>query len=289
MNLATIAWKESSSAALVLGDRIAAVRQLPGRDDARDVLPLIVRPLTPQELDQLSGMAKADPQVRWLPPILCPPKNVLCVGRNYAEHVKDAERAYGKAVEVPEYPIWFTKAATSLIGSGAAILYDPSFTQKLDYEAELAIIIGKTCKRAAREKVYDYVFGYTVFNDVSARDVQRNHNQWFKGKSVDTYGPCGPWVVTRDAIPNPQQLDIRLTVNGEQRQHDNTRNMIFDIPTLIADISAGMTLEPGDIIATGTPTGVALGMTPQRFLNDGDEVAVEIEKIGRLVNRVKKI
>jgi 2-keto-4-pentenoate hydratase/2-oxohepta-3-ene-1,7-dioic acid hydratase in catechol pathway len=287
MILATIGWNDSSSAALVLGDRIAPVRQLPDRQDASDVLSLIQRPLTPEELKQLSAVAVADPQIRWLPPILHPPKNLLCVGRNYMEHLKDAAISDGVAkVDPPKFPIWFTKAHTSLVGAGGAILLDPGFTQKLDYEGELALVIGEKCRGVAPDHALDCVFGYTILNDISAREVQMQRNQWFKGKSADTYAPCGPWIVTRDEIADPQHLQIRTTVNGEMRQCASTHGMIFGIRTLIADISAGMTLEPGDIIATGTPTGVGDGMNPPRYLKNGDEVAVEIEKIGRLYNHV---
>jgi 2-keto-4-pentenoate hydratase/2-oxohepta-3-ene-1,7-dioic acid hydratase in catechol pathway len=212
------------------------------------------------------------------------------VGRNYIEHLKDAAKGEGVAkIDPPKFPIWFTKAHTSLVGSGGAVLLDPGFTRKLDYEGELALVIGEKCRGVAPDRALEYVFGYTILNDISAREVQMQHNQWFKGKSADTYSPCGPWIVTRDEIADPQQLQIRTTVNGEMRQSASTHDMIFDSKKLISDISAGMTLEPGDIIATGTPTGVAEGMNPQRFLTDGDEVVVEIEKIGRLRNRVKML
>jgi len=289
MILATIYWGDSSSAAVVFGDQLAPVRQLRGRNDAYDVMALIERPLSAEEihyLQHLPSLAIA-PQAQWLPPVLHPPKNILCIGRNYVEHLKDAAKAEGHKVDVPKFPIWFTKAQRSLIGGGAAIQHDSRFTQKLDYEGELAVVIGRTCRGVAAERAIDEcVFGYTILNDVSARDVQMRHHQWFKGKSADTYAPCGPWIVTRDEIADPQQLRIRTLVNGEVRQDDCTQSMIFDIKTQIVDISAGMTLLPGDIIATGTPVGVAEGMNPPRYLGDGDEVVVEIEKIGRLANRV---
>jgi 2-keto-4-pentenoate hydratase/2-oxohepta-3-ene-1,7-dioic acid hydratase in catechol pathway len=287
MILATISWGDSSSAALVLGDRIAPVRQLRNRNSACDVLSLIRAPLTKEEVHQLSALAAVDAQVRWWPPIPHPPKNVLCVGRNYFEHLKDSAKSEGVAkLDVPKAPIWFTKAPSSLLGAGGEIVLDPRFTQQLDYEGELALVMGKSCRRVSPERALDYVFGYTILNDVSAREVQLHHQQWFKGKSADTYSPCGPWIVTADQVGDPQQLDLRTTVNGEVRQQENTRSMIFSIRTLIADISAGITLEAGDIIATGTPQGVAAGMTPPRYLADGDEVVIEIEKIGRLWNRV---
>jgi 2-keto-4-pentenoate hydratase/2-oxohepta-3-ene-1,7-dioic acid hydratase in catechol pathway len=287
MKLATIAWDESSSAALLVGDQFAPVRQLPGRDNALDVLPLIVRPLTDDEVRELQRLPLLPlPATGWLPPILYPPKNIFCIGRNYLEHLKDSSRAEGKKIEPPKFPIWFTKAANALVGHGGAIEHDPAFTQQLDYEGELAVIIGRNCRRVPPQRALDCVFGYTVLNDVSARDVQLRHQQWFRGKSADSYAPCGPWIATADEIGDPQTLQLRTLVNGEQRQRDTTANMIFDIRAQIADLSAGITLEPGDIIATGTPMGVGAGMEPPRYLKDGDEVTVEIDRIGRLANRV---
>ncbi len=286
MKLATVPWKDSSSAAVVFGERVAAVRQLSGRDQATDVSSLIHKPLSPDELRQLSGLTSPAPSA-WLPPIIRPPKNLLCVGKNYMEHVKEFDKAWGLAkTEVPPSPMWFSKAHTALIGAGGEIIHDPDFTQALDYEGELVAVIGDRCRKVKAEAALDHVFGYTILNDVTARNVQHGRKQWFTGKSADTYAPCGPWVVTRDEVADPQQLNLRTTVNGEERQSVNTRDMIFGIRALIADISTGMTLEPGDMIATGTPVGVAWGMDPPRYLVPGDEVVVEIEKIGRLWNRV---
>ncbi len=286
MKLATVPWKDSTSAAVVLGDRVAAVRQLKGREQASDVLSLIHKPLSEDELRQLKDMVSPAPAA-WLPPILRPPKNLLCVGKNYMEHVKEFDKAWGLAkTEVPPSPMWFSKPHTCLVGAGAAIIHDSEFTKQLDYEAELTVVMGAKCRKVKAEAALDYVFGYTILNDVTARNVQHGRKQWFTGKSADTYGPCGPWVVTCDEIPDPQQLNLRTLVNGELRQNANTRDMIFGVRALIADISQGTTLEPGDMIATGTPVGVAWGMAPAPYLVPGDEVVVEIEKIGRLWNRV---
>jgi len=286
MKLATVSWKDSTSAAVVLGERVAAVRQLKGREQAADVLSLIHKPLSEDELRQLKDMTSPAPAA-WLPPILLPPKNLLCVGKNYMEHVKEFDKAWGLAkTEVPPSPMWFSKPHTCLVGAGAAINHDSEFTKQLDYEAELTVVMGAKCRKVKAEAALDYVFGYTILNDVTARNVQHGRKQWFTGKSADTYGPCGPWVVTRDEIPDPQQLNLRTLVNGEVRQNANTCDMIFGVRALIADISQGMTLEPGDMIATGTPVGVAWGMDPAPYLVPGDEVVVEIEKIGRLWNRV---
>jgi 2-keto-4-pentenoate hydratase/2-oxohepta-3-ene-1,7-dioic acid hydratase in catechol pathway len=225
--------------------------------------------------------------VKWLPPILRPPKNVLCVGKNYVEHAKEGAKAEGLAkAEIPTAPIWFSKPHTSLVGSRGAIVRDAAFTNALDYEAELAVVIGKPCRNVSRERALDYVFGYTILNDVTARDVQQGRKQWFRGKAADTYAPCGPWIVTADEIPDPQSLAVRTMVNGGVRQNDTTANMIFDVRTLIADLCVGITLEPGDIIATGTPAGVAWGMDEPKYLLPGDEVVVEIERIGQLHNSV---
>jgi len=286
MKLATVPWKDSTSAAVVFEDQVAAVRQLKGREQASDVLSLIHKPLAEDELRQLKDMTSPAPAA-WLPPILRPPKNLLCVGKNYMEHVKEFDKAWGLAkTEVPPSPMWFSKPHTCLVGAGADIVHDSEFTEQLDYEAELTVVMGAKCRKVKAEAAFDYVFGYTILNDVTARNVQHGRKQWFTGKSADTYGPCGPWVVTRDEIPDPQQLNLRTLVNGELRQNANTRDMIFGVRALIADISQGMTLEPGDLIATGTPVGVAWGMDPAPYLVPGDEVVVEIEKIGRLWNRV---
>lgn len=286
MKLATISWNGDVSAALIGdGGRAYAVRSLAAREDARDVAALIARPLTRDEVLQIERSESIE-SPRFLPPIPRPPKNVLCVGKNYVEHVHEGARAEGVRSEIPAAPIWFTKAHTALVGHEAAIDHDAAFTTQLDYEAELAVVIGATCRNVTKENALAYVFGYTILNDVTARDVQQARKQWFRGKSADTYAPCGPWVVTCDEIPDPQELRLRTLVNGDVRQDDSTRNMIFDVRTLIADLSAAMTLEPGDIIATGTPSGVAWGMDEPKFLVPGDRVTVEIEHIGALRNTV---
>lgn len=290
MRFATIPWQESTSAALVSGDAVAVVRDLPGRDDARDVLALIHRPLTDDERSDLSTCGVPISTATWRSPILRPPKNVLCVGKNYVEHVHEGARAEGQAAgEIPAAPIWFSKAATALLGCGGEIEHDATFTSCLDYEGELAVVIGDTCRRVSAEDAYEHIFGYTILNDVTARDVQQGRKQWLRGKSADTYAPCGPWVVTPDEVGDPQHLSLTTTVNGVVRQNDDTANMIFDIATLIADISVGMTLHAGDIIATGTPSGVAWGMDEPAYLLPGDEVVVEVENIGRLWNRVVSV
>ncbi len=228
----------------------------------------------------------ADPNL--LAPTPLPRKNVFCVGRNYAEHIAEGDRAQKQNVGVTEHPVYFTKPPTSIVSPGGDILVFPQVSTSIDYEVELAVIIGKPGRNIPKEAAYEHIFGYTILNDVTARDVQRRHGgQYFKGKGFDGSCPLGPWIVTADAISDPHNLSISLTVNGEQRQNGSTSDMIFDIPTLIASLSQGMTLEPGDIIATGTPSGVGYAMDPPRFLTDGDTVVCTISEIGELRNSVR--
>ncbi len=188
--------------------------------------------------------------------------------------------------DLPKYPVVFSKPPTTVIGPEMDIDSHPGVTEQLDYEGELAVVIGSKAKSVKKESAFEYVFGYTIINDVTARDKQRLHGQWLLGKSFDTFCPMGPVLVNKDALAHPHSLQLTTRVNGEVRQSSNTSLMIFDIPTLIATITAGTTLEPGDIIATGTPAGVGKGFKPPRFLKAGDTVEVEIEGIGLLRNRV---
>lgn len=223
-------------------------------------------------------------------PIPVPRKNVFCVGRNYAEHIAEGDRAQKQKVGVTEYPVFFTKPPTSVVPPDGDVLIFPSVSEATDYEVELAIVIGKPGRNISKADAYQHVFGYTILNDITARDVQRRHGgQYFKGKGLDGSCPLGPTIVTADEIDDPHNLSIGLTVNGEQRQLGNTSDMIFDIPTLIESISEGLTLEPGDIIATGTPSGVGYAMEPPQFLKHGDTVVCEIEKIGKLRNSVRAV
>jgi 2-keto-4-pentenoate hydratase/2-oxohepta-3-ene-1,7-dioic acid hydratase in catechol pathway len=218
-------------------------------------------------------------------PLPRPTKNVFCVGRNYAEHIAEGERAQNIKVGITEHPVFFTKPATAVVGPGASVPLFTHVSSQIDYEVELAVIVGKPGRDIPRERAFEHVYGYTILNDVTARDVQRRHGgQYFKGKGLDGSCPLGPWIVTADEVSNPANLGIRLTVNGAMRQDGNTSAMIFDIPTLIASLSQGLTLEPGDIIATGTPSGVGYAMVPPQFLKHGDIVECEIDGIGRLSN-----
>ncbi len=226
----------------------------------------------------------------FLAPIPTPSKNVFCVGRNYAEHIAEGERAQNQKIGVTEHPVFFTKPPTSIVAPEADILIFPSVSQAIDYEVELAVVIGKPGRNIAKADAYDHVYGYTILNDITARDIQRRHGgQYFKGKGLDGSCPLGPWIVTADAVSDPQSLSIGITVNGEQRQNGITSDMIFDIPTLIASLSEGLTLEPGDVLATGTPSGVGYAMDPPQFLKDGDTVVCEISEIGTLRNTVRAV
>jgi len=223
-------------------------------------------------------------KVTFLPPIPSPRKNVICVGKNYAEHVKEMG-----GDQLPEDIIIFTKAPTTIIAHDAAIPLHERITNQLDYEGELAVIIGKKGKGIKKEEALEYVFGYTILNDITARDLQSKHKQFFLGKSLDGSCPMGPYIIHHSAVSNPNHLHIETRINGEVRQSSNTKHFIFPIERIIEEISKGMTLEPGDIIATGTPAGVGKGFTPPKFLKDGDTIEIEIENLGRLRNTVKKM
>lgn len=217
---------------------------------------------------------------------LRPPRNVFCVGRNYLEHAREGARALGRELKLPDVPTFFTKAPTAIAAPDAVLHLQAAISPQYDFEAELAVVIGSRCKDVSEQDAHAVIFGYTAFNDVTARDVQRAHVQWFKGKSLDDCAPIGPWIVSADEIGDAQALGIAFRLNGVEKQRSNTANMIFGIPRLIAELSRGMTLEPGDVIATGTPEGVGFARTPPEFLADGDVMEVEIEKIGVLKNRV---
>ena len=241
--------------------------------------------------DQLErGEDIALEKVSLLAPIPRPARNIFCVGKNYRAHAEEFTRSgfdggqqAGDAI--PVAPIFFTKAPETVIAHGEAIWSAEGVTEALDYEAELAVIIGQGGRGIRKADAMSHVFGYTIINDVTARDWQKRHQQWFLGKSFDTFAPMGPALVTVDEVDG-QGLDLYCYVNGELRQRANTRDLIFDIPTLIETLSAGITLYPGDIIATGTPDGVGVGFNPPRFLHRGDVVRIEIEGIGELENPI---
>jgi 2-keto-4-pentenoate hydratase/2-oxohepta-3-ene-1,7-dioic acid hydratase in catechol pathway len=208
------------------------------------------------------------------------PANVFCVGLNYRDHAQEGN------APIPQQPMLFAKWTSAMVGPGQAIVLPPD-THEVDYEAELGVVIGKKCRGVSADKALDYVAGYVCVNDVSARDFQRMDGQFVRAKSQDTFGPVGPWMVTRDELVDPQSLGIRCSVNGRLLQNSNTREMIFGVRELIAFISRGITLHPGDLISTGTPSGVGFAQKPPVFLHAGDEVAVEVDGIGRLSNPVQ--
>lgn len=223
-----------------------------------------------------------DPDLEWLAPIPRPAKNIFCVGKNYKDHAIEM----GSAADIPEFVMMFSKAPTAVIGHQAEILRHEKVTDELDYEGELAVVIGKKGIGITAEEAMDHIFGYTIINDVTARDLQKRHKQFLIGKSLDGSCPMGPCIVPKQDIGDPHQLKLTTTVNGEVRQDGNTKDFIFTIPEIIEALSAGTTLEPGDIIATGTPAGVGKGFKPPRLLNSGDTVEITVEGIGTLRNSV---
>jgi 2-keto-4-pentenoate hydratase/2-oxohepta-3-ene-1,7-dioic acid hydratase in catechol pathway len=235
-----------------------------------------------------SGARAALDSVKLLSPFPRPLKNVLCLGLNYREHVAEGFRAGSRdSADAPTYPVWFTKAVTSVCGPYDDIVAEAAVSDKYDWEVELALVIGKTGRHISKEKAFEYIHSYTVFNDFSVRDVQRKHGgQFFKGKSMDKSSPMGPWLMTPDELGDPEKLDVECRVNGEVKQSSNTSLMIFDIATSIADISNIMTLEPGDIISTGTPSGVGFARTPPEYLKAGDVMETEVKGLGVLRNRI---
>lgn len=286
MRLATIDLDGAARAAIIRDDGSAVLLDAPG---LLDVIAAGDAGRAAAEAAGNGASRSAIPadKVRLLAPIPRPRKNVFCVGRNYAEHIAEGERAQNVKVGVSEVPVFFTKPPTAVIGPGAAVPLFPALSRQIDYEVELAVVIGSGGRDIPRDRALGHVFGYTIVNDITARDVQRRHGgQFFKGKGLDGSCPMGPWIVTADEVPDPGALGIRLWVNGELRQDGSTGAMIFDIPALIASLSQGLTLEPGDVIATGTPAGVGYAMDPPCFLEDGDLVVCEIDAIGRLENPV---
>jgi len=228
-----------------------------------------------------------------LAPIAVPPHNVMCVGKNYFAHAHEFTKSgfdagATAADAVPQHPIIFTKPSGAIFGPADDIPLWPGLDEAVDYEAELVVVVGKSGRFIPRERALEHVFGYMIMNDMTARDLQRVHKQWFLGKAIDGFGPTGPWIVTADEL-DVGRLHITCRVNGETRQDANTSDLIFDMPTLIETISRSVTLSPGDMIATGTPEGVGIGFDPPRFLQDGDVVEVEIAGIGTIRNTVRRM
>ena len=226
-------------------------------------------------------------EVRWHAPIPRPLKNVFCVGRNYAAHARESAAAFKTDAKLPEIPVFFSKAPTAVTGPYDDVPRHTAVTTQVDWEAELGVVIGRAGRNIAARDALSHVFGYTVINDVTARDLQQRHNQWFKGKSLDGSCPMGPVIVTADEFGDPQNKRIALRLNGVTKQDARTSDMIFSVATIIEWLSQGLTLEPGDIIATGTPEGVGMGRTPQEWLQDGEVMETEIEGIGVMRNVIR--
>src|SRR5688572_24173908 len=224
--------------------------------------------------------------IRWHAPIPRPLKNVFCVGRNFVSHAEEGARARGEELKLPERPMFFTKAPTTVAGPFDDVPWDRNATQQVDWEAELGVIIGTGGTNIQRDRALAHVFGYTVINDVTARDLQKSHGQFFKGKSLDGSCPMGPCVVTADEFGDPHEKDITLRVNGVVKQQGNTRSMIFAVDALIESLSRGLTLEAGDLLATGTPDGVGFARTPPEFLRNGDLMETSVQGIGSLLNHI---
>lgn len=220
-------------------------------------------------------------------PIEKPIHDILCVGVNYKEHLEETQTHFDSSFEEPDKTVYFTKRVTKAIGPEDEIDAHVDINNQLDYEVELGVVIGKTGVNIEKEDVEDYIFGYTVINDISARKLQKEHVQWFRGKGLDTFTSLGPCILHKSAVSFPVKLNVCSRVNGEERQNSNTELFISDISNIISELSTGMTLEAGDIIATGTPSGVGMGFSPPRYMNSGDVIECEIESIGILKNYVK--
>jgi 2-keto-4-pentenoate hydratase/2-oxohepta-3-ene-1,7-dioic acid hydratase in catechol pathway len=270
MKLATFTYQERARVGQIVDDRVYTLASM-------DSMQYIIRR---GSLPTRTAERYALDKVRLEAPLR--PGKIVAIGRNYAEHAKETGN------EPPPAPIIFAKFPSSIIGPGQTVTWSESITRQVDWEGELAVVIGRRARNVSEEDAFKYVFGYTIANDVSARDLQlRQDSQWTRGKSLDTFCPLGPWVVTRDEIADPHNLSIKTVVSGETRQDGNTKDFIFNIPTLISYCSRMFTLEPGDLLLTGTPPGVGEGLKPPTYLKDGDTITITIEGIGELTNPCK--
>lgn len=238
--------------------------------------------------EDLEEVSYAMDEVTLLAPIQKPRKNIIGIGLNYTEHVAESARTLDTTGKLPQKPIIFSKPPTTVTGPNTDVLLNTKLTEQLDYEVELAVIISKKGKYVAPENALDYVFGYSIINDISARDCRRE-GQWIVSKGQDTFAPMGPYLVTKDEIENPHNLNLSLKLNGVEKQNSNTKLLLFNINALIEDLSIVFTLEAGDIIATGTPAGVGAGRNPQEWMKDGDVMEATVEGIGTLINTVREI
>lgn len=256
------------------------------------VLAVIEQSLTATQLEAAATDRAPLAEVSFLSPLSALVRNVFAVGKNYHEHAMEFDKsgfnATSGASAIPAFPQLFSKATTTLAGPTDAIRFDPNHTSSVDYEGEIGVVIGAHCRNVSKAQALDKVFGFVALNDVTARDLQKNHAQWFLGKSLDTFCPLGPWITTQDEAP-VESLRLQTWVNGELRQEARISQLIFDVATLIETLSRAMTLQPGDIIATGTPVGVGIGFSPPKFLRHGDQVRVAVTGLGELNNRVEAL
>ena len=293
MRLVTFKSERGPRLGAVAGDRIIDLAEASQGSLPSDMLGLIEA--GPSALDSARAAVErstsggiALSEATLLAPIPRPRRNVICLGMNYRDHAIEVARAAGQEPKMPEHPVFFTKPPTTVIGHEETVEFDPAVSSQIDWEVEMAFVIGKGGRDVPADRAMEYVFGYTAANDVSARDLQMRHGgQFFKGKSLDTFCPLGPWIVTADEIADPHDLAVATRVNGVEKQRSNTRELIFNVPDTIALLSAGLTLEAGDVILTGTPHGVGMARTPQEWLKDGDVVEVEVGGVGVLRNPVR--
>ena len=282
MKLATFEYQGKTGVGVVRDDTIVRLDAV-----APDMLALIEGGSGRWEQERQAGESAKErislKQVRLLAPIPRQRKNIIALGRNYGEHAKESAAVHGEKVGPP---VIFTKATTTVNSPFGEIVVDPAVSVQIDWEVELAVVISRRARKVSQNVASKYIFGYTVLNDVSARDLQNRTPQYFVGKSVDGYCPMGPWIVTADEIPEPQNLNLRCSVNEVIKQQGNTRDMIYSIGFMVEDLSRIMTLEPGDILTTGTPAGVGFARKPPEFLKPGDVLESEIEKIGVIRNKV---
>lgn len=293
MRLANAEYNNQAGLALVDGEQLIFVEEFlnfsNGNQVTYDPMVQLIAEGDPV-LSSLKDLSTA--HGNWIPiedvqlnaPIQFPPKNIMCVGQNYQEHVDEGYKATGDKQRY-DAPVFFTKPHTALIGPSDNVIKHEN-VRYLDYEVELGLVIGRKGRNIRETDAWDYIFGYTIINDVTARGLQKQHDNFFKGKGLDTFCPMGPWIVTADEYDDPQDKDISMTVNSEIRQDSNTQHMIFTIPEIIEWLSAGLTLEPGDVIATGTCAGCAFGMEPPKWLEPGQEMVAEIEGVGSISNSI---
>ena len=282
---------DNAKTGLLNNNTVVPLEQLDISNDMNEIIKdfeNVKRIIGENKIESLTSLDISD--IKLLAPIPRPLRNIMCVGKNYHDH---AQEFYGSGFDssgkkaVADFPVIFTKATTSVIATDENIILANDYTNTTDYEGELGLILSKGGKNIKPEDAYDYIFGYTIINDVSARNIQKQHEQWFIGKSPDTYCPMGPAIVTSDEIGDVTKLKLKTIVNGEVRQDSIVERLIFDIPTLLSTISKTMTLEVCDIIATGTPAGVGIGFEPPVYLKSGDQVEVSIDKLGVLRNTIK--